>query len=87
MTKDTKLKKTEKEKLDECFKEMKAEFDLETSRLQQQSKKLKEKEDEEFIRMVYESGIPVCFNNKLTVLDKTTNKIVELSGNILPIQK
>ena len=87
MAKDTKFKKTEKEKLDECFKEMKAEFDLETSRLQQQSKKLQEKEDEEFIRMVYESGIPVCFNNKLTVLDKTTNKIVELSGNILPIQK
>jgi hypothetical protein len=85
MTKDTKLKKTEKEKLDECFKEMKAEFDLETSRLQQESKKLQEKEDEEFTRMVYESGIPVCFNNKLTVLDKYTNKIVELSGNILPM--
>ena len=84
MAKDTKLKKTEKEKLDECFKEMKAEFDLETSRLQQESKKLQEKEDEEFIRMVYESGIPVCFNNKLTVLDKDTNKIVELSGNMLP---
>ena len=84
MTKDTKLKKTKKEKEDECFKEMKAEFDLETSRLQQESKKLQEKEDEEFIRMVYESGIPVCFNNKLTVLDKDTNKIVELSGNMLP---
>ena len=84
MTKDTKLKKTEKENLDEYFKEIKAEFDLETSRLQQQSKKLKEKEHEEFIRMVYESGIPVCFNNKLTVLDKATNKIVELSGNMLP---
>tara|TARA_B100000287_G_scaffold380087_1_gene383589 strand:- start:1305 stop:1562 length:258 start_codon:yes stop_codon:yes gene_type:complete len=84
MTKDTKLKKTKKEKEDECFKEMKAEFDLETSRLQQESKKLQEKEDEEFIRMVYESGIPVCFNNKLTVLDKATNKIVELSGNMLP---
>ena len=84
MAKDTKLKKTEKEKLDECFKEMKAEFDLETSRLHQESKKLKEKEDEEFMRMVYESGIPVCFNNKLTVLDKATNKIVELSGNMLP---
>ena len=85
MAKDTKLKKTEKEKLDECFKEMKAEFDLETARLQQESKKLQEKEDEEFTRMVYESGIPVCFNNKLTVLDKATNKIVELSGNILPM--
>ena len=84
MAKDTKLKKTKKEKEDECFKEMKAEFDLETSRLQQESKKLQEKEDEEFIRMVYESGIPVCFNNKLTVLDKATNKIVELSGNMLP---
>ena len=85
MAKDTKLKKTEKEKLDECFKEMKAEFDLETSRLQQEFQKLQEKEDEEFIRMVYESGIPVCFNNKLTVLDKATNKIVELSGNMLPM--
>ena len=85
MTKDTKLKKTKKEKLDECFKEMKAEFDLETSRLQQEFQKLQEKEDEEFIRMVYESGIPVCFNNKLTVLDKATNKIVELSGNMLPM--
>ena len=84
MAKDTKLKKTKKEKEDECFKEMKAEFDLETSRLQQESQKLQEKEDEEFIRMVYESGIPVCFNNKLTVLDKATNKIVELSGNMLP---
>tara|TARA_Y100000287_G_C14024757_1_gene258693 strand:+ start:345 stop:602 length:258 start_codon:yes stop_codon:yes gene_type:complete len=84
MTKDTKLKKTKKEKEDECFKEMKAEFDLETSRLQQEFQKLQKKEDEEFIRMVYESGIPVCFNNKLTVLDKDTNKIVELSGNMLP---
>ena len=84
MAKDTKLKKTEKEKLDECFKEMKAEFDLETSRLQQEFQKLQKKEDEDFIRMVYESGIPVCFNNKLTVLDKDTNKIVELSGNMLP---
>ena len=84
MTKDTKLKKTKKEKEDECFKEMKAEFDLETSRLQQEFQKLQKKEDEEFIRMVYESGIPVCFNNKLTVLDKATNKIVELSGNMLP---
>ena len=84
MAKDTKLKKTEKEKLDECFKEMKAEFDLETSRLQQEFQKLQKKEDEDFIRMVYESGIPVCFNNKLTVLDKATNKIVELSGNMLP---
>ena len=84
MTKYTKSVKTEKEKNDECFKEMKAEFDLETQRLIQETQKLKEKEEEEFIRLVYESGIPVCSNNKLTILDKSTNKIVELSGNMLP---
>ena len=84
MTEYTKSVKTEKEKNDECFKEMRAEFDLETQRLIQETQKFKEKEEEEFIRLVYESGIPVCSNNKLTILDKSTNKIVELSGNRLP---
>ena len=84
MTEYTKSVKTEKEKNDECFKEMRVEFDLETQRLIQETQKLKEKEEEEFIRLVYESGIPVCSNNKLTILDKSTNKIVELSGNRLP---
>tara|TARA_E500000178_G_C16845224_1_gene672504 strand:- start:486 stop:743 length:258 start_codon:yes stop_codon:yes gene_type:complete len=84
MTEYTKSVKTEKEKNDECFKEMRAEFDLETQRLIQETQKFKEKEEEEFIRLVYESGIPICSNNKLTILDKSTNKIVELSGNRLP---
>ena len=84
MTEYTKSVKTEKEKNDECFKEMRAEFDLETQRLRQETQKFKEKEEEEFIRLVYESGIPICSNNKLTILDKSTNKIVELSGNRLP---
>lgn len=84
MTEYTKSVKTEKEKNDECFKEMRVEFDLETQRLIQETQKFKEKEEEEFIRLVYESGIPVCSNNKLTILDKSTNKIVELSGNRLP---
>ena len=84
MTEYTKSVKKEKEKNDECFKEMRVEFDLETQRLIQETQKFKEKEEEEFIRLVYESGIPVCSNNKLTILDKSTNKIVELSGNRLP---
>lgn len=80
MNKDTKIMK---EKLNTCFKEMKDQFNLETARLQQETQKLKEKEEQEFLKFVYESGIPVCRNNKLTVLDKTTNKIVELSSNKL----
>tara|TARA_X000000368_G_C23045486_1_gene718929 strand:+ start:1643 stop:1885 length:243 start_codon:yes stop_codon:yes gene_type:complete len=80
MNKDTKIMK---EKLNTCFKEMKDQFNLETARLQQETQKLKEKEEQEFLKFVYESGIPVCCNNKLTVLDKTTNKIVELSSNKL----
>ena len=42
MTKYTKSIKTEKEKDDECFKEMKAEFDLETKRLIQETQKRQE---------------------------------------------
>jgi|APSaa5957512535_1039671.scaffolds.fasta_scaffold53773_3 hypothetical protein len=80
MNKDTKIMK---EKLNTCFKEIKGQFNLETARLQQETQKLKEKEEQEFLKFVYESGIPVCRNNKLTVLDKTTNKIVELSSNKL----
>ena len=87
MNKDTKQiqDKSTEEKINESFREMKAEYDLETARLQKEAERLKEKEHQEFINLVYESGIPVCFNNKLTVLDKATNKIVELSGNMLPM--
>lgn len=85
MNKDTKQIQDEsvEEKLNECFKEMKAEYDLETERLQREAQRLKEEEEREFINLVYECGIPVCEGNKLMVLDKKTNKIVELSGNIL----
>lgn len=85
MNKDTKQiqDKSTEEKINESFREMKAEYDLETARLQREAERLKEKEHQEFINLVYESGIPVCEGNKLMVLDKKTNKIVELSSNIL----
>ena len=86
MNKDTKQiqDKSTEEKINESFREMKAEYDLETARLQKEAERLKEKEHQEFINLVYESGIPVCEGNKLMVLDKKTNKIVELSSNVLP---
>jgi len=30
--------------------------------------------------MVYESGIPVCYDNKITILDKKTNTIIDISN-------
>ena len=86
MNKDTKQiqDKSTEEKINESFREMKTEYDLETARLQREAERLKEKEHQEFINLVYESGIPVCEGNKLMVLDKKTNKIVELSSNMLP---
>lgn len=82
MSNNIKENKSEKEKLDECFKEMKREFDIETERLQKEAELLKEKEEQEFINLVYESGIPVSVGNKLLVLDKKTNKIVELNDSL-----
>ena len=82
MSNNIKENKSEKEKLDECFKEMKLEFDIETERLKKEAELLKEKEEQEFINLVYQSGIPVSVGNKLLVLDKKTNKIVELNDSL-----
>jgi hypothetical protein len=71
---------TEKEKMDKCFLEMVEEFKKETKRLEKEQQLLKEKEDEEFLQMVYECGIPVCYNNKITILDKKTNTIIDISN-------
>ena len=71
---------TQKEKMDKCFLEMLDEFKKETKRLEKQQRLLKEKEEEEFLQMVYESGIPVCYDNKITILDKKTNTIIDISN-------
>ena len=89
MNKDTKQIQSvsTEEKINQCFKEMKAEYDLETASLQREEQKIKEKEEREFINLVYETGIPVYEGDKLTILDKKTNKIVELSANICLVNK
>lgn len=71
---------TQKENMDKCFLEMLDEFNRETKRLEKEQLLIKEKEDEEFLQMVYECGIPVCYNNKITILDKKTNTIIDISN-------
>ena len=69
----------QKEKMKRCFLEMMEEYNKETARIEKENKRLKEKEEEEFIKLVYESGIPVCYGNKITILDKKTNQIIDIS--------
>lgn len=69
----------QKEKMKRCFLEMMEEYNKETIRIEKENKRLKEKEEEEFIKLVYESGIPVCYGNKITILDKKTNQIIDIS--------
>ena len=38
------------------------------------------KEDDEFLELVYKTGVPVYYNNRITILDKKTNKIIDVSG-------
>jgi hypothetical protein len=66
----------------ECFNEMLSEYKSESIRLAKEAKLLVDKEEEEFIKAVYENGIAVRIGqHKLTMLDKSTNKIVDVSGN------
>ena len=65
----------------QCFKEMINEFNTESSRLNKQAKILAEKEEQEFIEALHRNGIAVHNNKKLTILDKHTNKIIDISGN------
>lgn len=67
------------EKIDKCFLEMTDEYNKETSRIQKEAQLLKEKEEEEFTQYVYQNGISVCYGNKITILDKKTNKIIDIS--------
>lgn len=69
----------QKEIMKRCFLEMMEEYNKETARIEKENKRLKEKEEEEFIKLVYESGIPVCYGNKITILDKKTNQIIDIS--------
>jgi hypothetical protein len=66
-------------KTDKCFLEMVDEYNKETTRIENENKRLKEKEEKDFIQYVYESGIPVFYDNKITILDKKTNKIIDIS--------
>lgn len=61
------------------FLEMVDEYKKETARIEKEKELLKKKEEEEFLQLVYESGIPVYLNNKITILDKKTNKIIDIS--------
>ena len=67
-----------KEKTNACFQDMKREYNDETQRLEKEQILLKKKEEDEFLQLAYESGIPVCFGNKITILDKKTNKIINV---------
>ena len=67
-----------KEKTNACFQDMKREYNEETQRLEKEQLLLKKKEENEFLQLAYESGIPVCFGNKITILDKKTNKIINV---------
>jgi hypothetical protein len=70
------------DKSDECFNEMLSEYKSESIRLAKEAKLLADKEEEEFIKAVYENGIAVRIGrHKLTMLDKSTNKIVDVSRN------
>ena len=72
-------KENQKEKDDLDFLEMVDEYKKETARIEKEKELLKKKEEEEFLQLVYESGIPVYLNNKITILDKKTNKIIDIS--------
>jgi len=67
-----------KEKTNACFQDMKREYNDETQRLEKEQILLKKKEEDEFLQLAYECGIPVCFDNKITILDKKTNKIINV---------
>lgn len=72
-------KENQKEKDDLDFLEMVDEYKKETARIEKEKELLKKKEEEEFLQLVYESGIPVYLNNKITILDKKTNTIIDIS--------
>ncbi len=72
----------EKNKTDKYFLEMVDEYKKETSRIENENKRLKEKEEKEFMQYVYECGIPVFYDNKITILDKKTNKIIDISKTV-----
>jgi hypothetical protein len=67
-------------KADGYFLEMINEYNEETIRLNKENEVLKKKEEDEFTKMVYQSGIPVYYDNKITILDKKTNMIIDISN-------
>lgn len=70
-------------KADGYFLEMINEYNKETIRLNKENEVLKKKEEDEFTKMVYQSGIPVYYDNKITILDKKTNTIIDISNTTL----
>ena len=70
----------DKQSIDNDFQEMLQEYNKETVRLNLEQKEIKKKEDAEFLELVYKTGVPVYYNNRITILDKKTNKIIDISG-------
>jgi hypothetical protein len=66
-------------KTNRAIAEMMKKYKKETNRLKKENAMLKKKEEDEFTQLVYETGIPVCYDNKITILDKKTNKIIDIS--------
>jgi DNA-directed RNA polymerase len=82
MNKNTNVKNNlyDTNKADKYFLEMINEYNKETIRINKENEVLKIKEKDEFIKMVYQSGIPVYSDNKITILDKKTNTIIDISN-------
>ena len=85
MNKNTNVKNNvyDTNKADKYFLEMINEYNKETIRINKENEVLKKKEKDEFMNLVYQSGIPVYSDNKITILDKKTNTIIDISNTTL----